>query len=123
MGYLAGAKMRGANLFFCLFLACFFASAPLLATDLKGPRQSYPHNGPPPRGELTAREVAQFCFTQRVICRKICDLHSRFDRPFDGCPQSCESRELRCNSTACFRWTDPDFLIAERFGGYRCADL
>ena len=60
--------------------------------------------------------MAQFCYEQRLICRKICDLHSRFEDRFDGCPQSCDSRELRCVTTACYRWTEPDFLIAERFG-------
>ncbi len=103
-----------ANLFFwCLFLALTFAGAgtPILAVDL-APRSD---------NTQTEREVAQFCYSQRQICRKICNLRSNFDDRFDGCPQSCETREIRCISTACFRWTEPDFLIAERFGGFRCA--
>jgi hypothetical protein len=110
--------MRWASLLFCcLFFAFTFAGAgaPLLASDLKSPREndgSY---------SSKAEEVAQFCYEQRVICRKICRLRDRFEDRFDGCPQSCESRELRCNATACFRWTDPDFIIAERFGAFRCA--
>jgi hypothetical protein len=111
--------MRWASLLFCcLFLAFTFAGAgaPLLASDLKSSREA------DDRGfSSKAEEVAEFCYEQRVICRKICRLRDRFEDRFDGCPQSCESRELRCNSTACFRWTDPDFIIAERFGAFRCA--
>jgi hypothetical protein len=97
------------------------ATAPGFATDLKPPHGAHSddrlHSGPA-HEEI---DVAEFCYEQRRICRKVCDLHSNFNDRFDGCPQSCDSRETRCNSTACFRWTEPDFLIAERFGGFRCA--
>ena len=116
--------MRWANLLFCyLFLTFTFAGAsvPLLASDIEPPRQTK-------RGERLDADDAQaegqveaFCYSQRTICRKICNLRSRFDDRFDGCPQSCESRETRCFSTACYRWSEPEFLIAERFGGYKCA--
>lgn len=94
------------------------ASAPLLATDLKSPRQVNPDDRD--SDALTAKEVAAFCYSQRQICRKICRLRSRFEDNFDGCPSSCESREIRCGQNACFRWSEPEFLIAERFGGYKC---
>jgi hypothetical protein len=115
--------MRWASLLFCcLFLAVTFAgaSAPLLATDLKSRGEAYPDERARSGNALTERKVAEFCSRQRQICRKICNLRDRFDDRFDGCPQSCDSRETRCNGTACFRWTDPDFIIAERFGGYKC---
>ena len=115
--------MRWANLLLCcLFLAFTLAgaSAPLLASDLKSPRQTYPDDRPDGNDALHAQEVAEFCHGQRRICRKICDLRSRFEDRFDGCPQSCESREGRCTRTGCYRWTEPEFLIAERFGGYQC---
>jgi hypothetical protein len=116
--------MRWANLLFCcLFLAFSFAGAgaPLLATDLKSPGKAYPDDRLDSGNAGKETDVAEFCYEQSQICRKICNLRSRFDDRFDGCPQSCESRETRCVSTACFRWTEPDFLIAERFGGYKCA--
>lgn len=116
--------MRWASLLFCcLFLAFTFAGAgaPLLASDLKSPREAYPNDGPHSGKARSEKEVAEFCYEQRQICRKICNLHSRFEDRFDGCPQSCESREIRCISTACYRWTEPDFIIAERFGGFKCA--
>jgi hypothetical protein len=97
------------------------AGAPLLATDLKSPREAAPDDRPRSGNALTARKVAEFCHRQRQICRKICNMHSRFEDRFDGCPQSCDSRETRCISTACYRWTDPDFIIAEKFGGRKCA--
>ena len=112
--------MRWANLLLCcLFLAFTFvgASAPLLAADVATPRQAYPDGGP---DSGDTQEVAEFCHGQRRICRKICDLRSRFEDRFDGCPQSCESREGRCTRTGCYRWTEPEFLIAGRFGGYQC---
>lgn len=115
--------MRRAGLLFCcLFLAFTFAgvSAPLLATDLKSPRQASPDSRGYSNDELDERDVAEFCYSQRVICRKICNLRSRFEDRFDGCPQSCVSREGRCIRAACYRWTEPEFLIAERFGGYKC---
>ena len=116
--------MRKASLLFCcLFLAFAFAgvSGPLLATDLNSRHQANPAHRSHHDDELTEERVGEFCYRQRVICRKICRLRDRFEDRFDGCPQSCESRELRCNSTACFRWTDPDFIIAERFGAFKCA--
>jgi hypothetical protein len=116
--------MRWAGLLFCyLFLALTFAgaSAPLLAADLGSQRQSYPDDRSYSNEEQGEREVAQFCYTQGQICRKICDLHSNFEDGVDGCPQSCESRAGRCTRTGCYRWTEPDFQIAEKFGGYKCA--
>ena len=115
--------MRWVNVLFCyLFLAFTFAgvNAPLLASDVDSPRQTSPDDGPDSGDALQAQEVAEFCHGQRRICRKICDLRSRFEDRFDGCPQSCESREGRCTRTGCYRWTDREFLIAERFGGYQC---
>ena len=114
--------MRWASLLFCcLFLAFTFAGAsgPLLAADVEPPRKSYPDERLD--SDDDGQDVAEFCYGQRQICRKICVLRSRFEDRFDGCPQSCESRETRCVSTACYRWTEPEFLIAERFGGYKCA--
>jgi hypothetical protein len=112
--------MRWANLLlWCLFLTLTFAgaSSPLLAADVAAPRQAYPDD----RSDSDdVQEVAEFCHEQRGICRKICDLRSRFENRFDGCPQSCESREGRCTRTGCYRWSEPEFLIAERFGGYQC---
>ncbi len=111
--------MRWASLLFCcLFLAFTFAgaSAPLLAADVET-RKTYPDSRLEDEQEV---DVAEFCYEQRQMCRKICDLRSRFEDRFDGCPQSCVSRESRCVSTACFRWSEPEFLIAERFGGYKC---
>jgi hypothetical protein len=107
----------------CLLLAITFMStgAPLHASDLGQPRGAYPEDRPHHGKLRKQREVAAFCYEQRRICRKICNLRSNFDDRFDGCPQSCESRELRCNATACYKWTEPDFLIAERFGGFKCA--
>jgi hypothetical protein len=115
--------VRGASLLFCcLFLAFTFAgaSAPVLASDLKSPRQAYPDDRSYSDDASAEEKVADFCYDQRRICRKICTLRSRFEDRFDGCPQSCESREIRCARTACYRWTEPEFLIAERFGGYQC---
>lgn len=99
----------------CLFLAVTFAGAgaPLFATDLKQPRQSGPSE------EEQAEKLADFCYGQRQICRKICRLRFRDDDV--GCPQSCDSRVSRCDKTGCYKWLEPEFLIAERFGGYRCA--
>lgn len=116
--------MRWANLLFCcLFLAFAFtgASAPLLAANLEPPPHAFPDDRPYSDNALTEREVAAFCYGQRYICRKICYLRSNFEDRFDGCPQSCESREARCSRTGCYRWTEPEFLIAEKFGGYKCA--
>jgi hypothetical protein len=104
----------------CLFLVFTFAGAagPLSAADLKSP-PPYPDEGRYSRNAPREADVPDFCFTQRQICRKICNLRFRDD--FVGCPQSCDSRESRCTKTGCFKWTEPDFLIAERFGGYQCS--
>jgi hypothetical protein len=113
------AGMRWAGLLLCcLFLAFTTAevSAPVLASDLKTPRESYPND----REDDPEADVGEFCYSQRQICRKICNLRSRFENTFDGCPQSCESREIRCTRTGCFRWLEPEFVIAERFGGSEC---
>lgn len=115
--------MRGANLLFCcLFVMFTFAgiSTQLLAADLDTPRQAYPNDRSSSDNVPTGRQVAEFCQTQRQICRKICYLNSRFEDDFDGCPHSCDSRAGRCIRTGCYRWMDPDFLIAEKFGGLRC---
>ena len=111
--------MRWAGLFFCcLFFVVAFAggSTPLGATDLKSPRQTEERNASDnvPREE----KIAEFCEDQRQICRKICRLRFRDDDI--GCPQTCVSRESRCFVSACYRWTEPEFLIAERFGGLKC---
>lgn len=116
--------MRWASLLFCcLFLAFTVAGAgaPLFASDLNEPREEYPEKPPYSANDQEEQEVAEFCFTQGQICRKICRLRSRFQDSFDGCPQSCESRSGRCNKTGCYRWGEPELLIAERFGGYKCA--
>ena len=115
--------MRWAKLLFCCLFSAFTfagASVPLLAADVDLPRQTYPDDRQERDDALQAQKVAEFCHGQRRICRKICDLRSRFEDRFDGCPQSCESREGRCTRTGCYRWTEPEFLIAERFGGYQC---
>jgi hypothetical protein len=114
--------MRWTNLLFCcLFLAFTVvgASAPLLASDIEPPGKTYPGERAD-SDDAPGEEVADYCYTQLQMCRKICNLRSRFDDRFDGCPQSCESRETRCVRTACFRWSEPEFLIAERFGGFKC---
>jgi hypothetical protein len=119
---LAEAGVRCANLISCLLLVFIvFAGigSPLFATDLKSPRPTYPEVG---RSDPVAAEkrLAAFCYSQRVICRKICYMRSRFEDSFDGCPQSCETREIRCNGNGCYRWSESEFLIAENFGGFRC---
>ena len=114
--------MRYARLFSCLLLALIFSAGSgslLLATDLKSPRQTFPevgNSGPVP----AEKKLESFCYSQRLLCRKICNLRSRFEDSFDGCPQSCETREIRCNGSGCYRWSESEYLIAERFGGYRC---
>src|SRR5262245_24965716 len=107
-----GATMRWASLLFCcLFLAfaCAGGGASLLAADLAAP-----HDGDPryPNEAQKAREVAEFCYGQRHICRRLCDLRSRFEDRFDGCPDSCASRESRCTRTGCYRWTEPEYVLA-----------
>jgi hypothetical protein len=113
--------MRWASLLFCcLFLAFTLAGAgapPVLAADVGPPREAYP-DAPPESDRATAEKVADFCYSQRQICRKICYLRFRDD--LVGCPQTCDSRESRCTRTACYKWTEPEFLVAERFGGYQC---
>lgn len=119
-GLLGEAGMRRANsLFCCLFLALTLAGAstPLAAADLEPPRQVNPDDKAP-----TEAEVAEFCHGQRQICRKVCYMRSRFNDRFDGCPSSCDSREARCTRTGCYRWTEPDFLIARNYGAYRCVE-
>jgi hypothetical protein len=103
----------------CLFLAFTFAGggATLFASDLKSPRQSSPQDRDA-EDALTEERVAEFCYSQRKICRKICYLRFRDDQI--GCPQSCESRVARCIGTGCYKWVEAEFLIAEKFGGYRC---
>jgi hypothetical protein len=112
--------VRWANLLFCcLFLAFTFAGdgAPLLAADVG---EAYPDERPYSDKAPIETEVAQFCYGQSRICRKICDLKSNFEDRYDGCPQSCVSRVARCIKTACYRWREPEFVIAENFGGSRC---
>jgi hypothetical protein len=97
------------------------ASAPILAADLDSQREAYPDDDPYSENRgLSERELAELCYSQRNICRKICNLRSNFNDNFDGCPDSCESRAIRCMRTACYRWSEPEYLIAEKFGGYRC---
>jgi hypothetical protein len=110
-----GAGMRRAHVLFCYVFLAFVAGAlaPVRAADLPSP--------PPDDDAPTARKVAEFCYGQRHICRRICDLRSRFEDRFDGCPSSCDSREVRCNRTGCYRWTDPEYVIAQKFGAHKCA--
>jgi hypothetical protein len=113
--------MRWAGLLWCsLLLAFTFAGAatPLLAADVESRRQTYPDDRSHSDKGMTEEDVAEFCDSQRRICRKICYLRFRDD--LIGCPQACESRESRCTRTGCYRWTEPELLIAERFGGYEC---
>jgi hypothetical protein len=131
--------MRWANLLFCcLFLVFAFAEAPvpLLAADFGSPQVNRDQGEDDGGGidiggseddaqssdkELKAREVAEFCYEQRNICRKLCDLHSNFDDRFDGCSHSCDSRQGRCTRTSCYRWSGSEYVIAQRFGGNKCA--
>jgi hypothetical protein len=113
--------MRWASLLVCcLFLAVLVAGAgaPSRASDL-GDREGLQQESGD--SDNDPENVAEFCYSQLQICRKICTLRSRFEDRFDGCPTSCESREMRCNRTGCYKWSEPEFLIAERFGGYKCA--
>ncbi len=91
-------------------------SPPAISSDL--PRETNPADRPNSDNALTAREVSEFCDGQRYLCRKICYLRFRDDRI--GCPQACESRVARCIKTGCYQWAEADFVIAEKFGGYRC---
>jgi hypothetical protein len=112
--------MRWANLLFCLFLAFAFAggSTPLFASDLKSPHQSVPDDDRAYSDEAPEEELVAFCYAQRQICRKVCRLRFRDDQI--GCPQSCDSREVRCGKIGCFKWREPELVIAERFGGFEC---
>lgn len=115
--------MRWASLLcFCMFLAftAGVVNGPAFAADLGEQRQDYPDERASEENVDPAQQVAEFCYGQGRICRKICRLNSKFDDNFDGCPQSCESRAGRCSRTGCYRWSEPEYLIAERFGGYRC---
>lgn len=109
--------MRWAGFVFCALLLAFAsASAPLLASDLKSGK-IYKNDRLSPEDE--AQKIVAYCYDQRTICKKICRL--RFREDLIGCPQTCESRVPRCVTSACFKWLEPEFVIAERFGGYRCA--
>lgn len=87
-------------------------------TGIEPQPQPDPENTAPPDNRPTEQDVAQFCGTQNLICHKVCDLRSRND--FTGCPQRCESREARCTRTRCYKWTEPEFVIAGSFGGQQC---
>jgi hypothetical protein len=124
--FLKGVAMRWVNILLCcLFLAFAFARvpAPLLAADFGSPpphaNRDSSHN-PQTDREAEREELLEFCYGQRNICRKICDLRSNFDDRFDGCPSSCDSRESRCTRTGCYRWLEPEYVIAQRFGGEKC---
>jgi hypothetical protein len=112
--------MRWANLLLCCLLLAFVvagASSPLLASDLGAPRNEQADDD----DESPEVALAEYCHSQQQICRKICTLRSRFEDRFDGCPQSCESREIRCSRSGCYRWSESEYVIAERFGGAQCA--
>jgi hypothetical protein len=114
--------MRWAGLLFCcLFLAFTVVggNAPLLASDLEPP-QANSDDRSDDNDAQTAREVAEYCYAQGEICSKICYLRSNFEDRVDGCRHSCETRVIRCSRTGCYRWPESEFLIAERFGGYKC---
>lgn len=110
--------MRGFHILFCcLFLALTFASAgaPLLAADIKSSREAYPDD----RADADdAPGLEDFCYGQRRICRKVCNLRFRDDKI--GCPHNCDSREVRCTRAGCFKWTEQELLIAGRFGAAPC---
>jgi hypothetical protein len=91
---------------------------PPFSTDIEQQPQTNPNNAPPPDEAPTEQDVAAFCDGQRRICGKVCDLRSRND--FTGCPQRCESRVARCNKTGCYKWTEPELIIAGSFGGQKC---
>ncbi len=110
------ARMRWARLLLCcLFMAFTCAgAAPLLAADLK---QAYPDERPDSDAQAE-NDMEEYCYAQRQMCHKICRL--RFREDLIGCPQTCETRVSRCMTTGCYRWTEPELLIAERFGGAKC---
>lgn len=114
--------MRGAKFLICTLVLAFAlagAGAPLFAADLKSsPQATSPEDDSSADDGPSDEEVAEFCYGQRTMCRKICRLRFRDDDI--GCPQNCDSRVSRCMKTGCYKWTEPEFVIAERFGGYRC---
>lgn len=117
-GVWAVVGMRWAGIVVCcLFLAFTLAGggAPLLAADIP---QGQSDEGPYSDDAATENQVADFCDSQRQICRKICYLRFRDD--LIGCPQRCVSRVSSCDRSGCYRWTEPEFVIAERFGGFKC---
>ena len=67
------------------------------------------------------RKLAEYCFEQRHVCRKLCGLRSRFERRVDGCAQSCDSREVRCARTGCYKWAESELVLGEAYGAHRCA--
>ena len=89
--------MRWTNILICFVVLTFaFAGAgvPLRAADLGGRATGITRTKVKRSDEMqTEEKVAEFCFVQRQICRKICSIHSNFNDRFDGCPQSCETRE------------------------------
>lgn len=110
------------SLLCCLFLAVTIVGmgAAVFAADLKSQRQDYPDDRDYSSRPSRKESVAEFCYSQRHICQKICSLRSKFDDRFDGCPNSCISREMRCGKGGCYRWSEQEMLIAERFGGFKC---
>jgi hypothetical protein len=121
MGVEREAGMRWAGLCCYLLMAFCLAglSMPLVAADLGQQGQSRPDH----RSHTEKQEdLAEFCYVQRQLCRKLCHMRSRFEDRFDGCPSSCESREIRCSRTGCYRWTEPELVIGETFGAYRCSE-
>src|SRR5262245_55535370 len=117
--------MRWAHFVFCCLVLAFVAAggdrAPTLAADLSAPPRAAPGNHPYAEDGLSERDVADFCHGQRGVCRRICDLRSRFEDRFDACPHSCDSREGRCTRTGCYKWSEPEFVLAQKFGGHKCA--
>jgi hypothetical protein len=82
------------------------------------PSQAYAPSTPKSDGDINARKVAEYCFSQRQICRKVCYLRFRDD--VFGCSETCDSRVSRCNKSGCYKWIEPELIIAERFGASRC---
>jgi hypothetical protein len=82
------------------------------------PSQAYAPSTPKSDGDINASKVAEYCFSQRQICRKVCYLRFRDD--VFGCSETCDSRVSRCNKSGCYKWIEPELIIAERFGASRC---
>jgi hypothetical protein len=100
-----------------LVLAVAGGGGPLGAADIRSQRgEPYPNDKR--SAEDAEEQLVAFCNEQRKICKKICNLRFRDD--LIGCPQSCSSREIRCGQTSCYKWSEQEFLIAERFGGGQC---